>query len=194
MSGTMRQEGFPNMSLDDFEELLADKPPQEKWELIGGRVVRLMVGARWEHKRIVQNLTSFLLNEFRSRSSDCRPYDETFFMKSKDLESALLPDVMVRCGSLQPGATSLDDPIVAFEVLSQGSESRDRIEKWSVYHRLPSLMHYAIVERDKPAVEVRSRVGGAWTALRMVEGLSAAVDLPAVGITMPMARIYEDVF
>jgi hypothetical protein len=28
------------MSLDDFEELLPDKPADEKWELIGGRVVR----------------------------------------------------------------------------------------------------------------------------------------------------------
>jgi hypothetical protein len=29
------------MSLDDFEELLADKPADEKWELLGGRVLRL---------------------------------------------------------------------------------------------------------------------------------------------------------
>ncbi|MET3693284.1 hypothetical protein ABID43_002831 [Methylobacterium goesingense] len=34
------------MALDDFEELLADKPRNERWELIGGRVVRMMVGAR----------------------------------------------------------------------------------------------------------------------------------------------------
>ena len=39
---------YEYMSLDDFEERLADKPADEKWELIGGRVVRMMVGARWE--------------------------------------------------------------------------------------------------------------------------------------------------
>ena len=32
---------YEYMSLDDFEELLADKPADEKWELLGGRVVRL---------------------------------------------------------------------------------------------------------------------------------------------------------
>ncbi|GJD74710.1 hypothetical protein CFIICLFH_2945 [Methylobacterium goesingense] len=37
---------FDWMALDDFEELLADKPRNERWELIGGRVVRMMVGAR----------------------------------------------------------------------------------------------------------------------------------------------------
>ena len=35
---------YEYMSLDDFEELLLDKPADEKWELIGGRVIRGMVG------------------------------------------------------------------------------------------------------------------------------------------------------
>jgi hypothetical protein len=34
------------MSLDDFEELLADKPADERWELLGGRVTRMMVTRR----------------------------------------------------------------------------------------------------------------------------------------------------
>ncbi|MGC1863559.1 MAG: hypothetical protein WA733_21175 [Methylocystis sp.] len=62
---------YQYMSLDDFEELLADKPADEKWELLGGRVVRMMVGARWEHNRIVQNMTTALMNDFRRRGSDC---------------------------------------------------------------------------------------------------------------------------
>ncbi len=32
---------FEYMSLDDFEELLLDKPENEKWELIGGRIILL---------------------------------------------------------------------------------------------------------------------------------------------------------
>ena len=51
---------YEYMSLDDFEELLPDKPADEKWELIGGRVVRMMVGARWEHNCIIQNLANRL--------------------------------------------------------------------------------------------------------------------------------------
>lgn len=31
---------YEYMSFDDFEELLADKPADEKWELLGGRVAR----------------------------------------------------------------------------------------------------------------------------------------------------------
>lgn len=37
---------YEYMSFDQFEELLPDKPADAKWELIGGRVIRMMVGAR----------------------------------------------------------------------------------------------------------------------------------------------------
>ncbi len=47
---------YEYMSLDDFEELLADKPADEKWELLGGWVMRMMVGARWEHNRISRDV------------------------------------------------------------------------------------------------------------------------------------------
>lgn len=47
---------YEYMSLDDFEELPPDKRADEKWELIGGRVVRMMVGVRREQNYIIQNL------------------------------------------------------------------------------------------------------------------------------------------
>lgn len=192
MSTAMRRDGFEYMDLDDFEDILADKPAHERWELIGGRVVRMMVGARWEHKRIVQNITAALLAEFRRRGSLCRPYDETFFMKNRELNSALLPDVMVRCGALPSGATSLADPVVIFEVLSDGSAARDRSEKWGVYQKVASVMHYVLVDRDRPAVEVRSRIAGAWTGLRIAEGAAGTIELPAIDVVLPLAVIYED--
>ena len=55
---TFRSGQYDYMDLDDFEELLADKPRDEKWELIGGRVVKMMVGARWEHHFIVREVVS----------------------------------------------------------------------------------------------------------------------------------------
>ena len=63
---------FETMSADDFEELILDMPADEKWELIGGRVIRSMFGARWEHKRIVQNITVAMMNDFRGKRSACR--------------------------------------------------------------------------------------------------------------------------
>ena len=184
---------YEYMSLDDFEELLADKPADEKWELLGGRVVRMMVGARWEHNRIVQNMTTALMNEFRRRGSDWHPFSETFWLKSRLLDLACFPDVIVRCGPLPPDATSLDDPTVLVEVVSKGSAQRDRHEKWVLYNRLPSLRHYVLIERDMLAVDVHDRVEGGFFERPRLTLAQDLLRLPAIDFELPLAEIYRDV-
>ena len=188
-----RSDQFEYMDLDDFEELLADKPRDEKWELIGGRVVRMMVGARWEHNFIIQNLSAGLQSRLRAAGSPCRTLVESFRLKDRSIESSILPDVMVRCGPMAPGTSSVNDPAVLVEVLSDGSVGRDRVEKWRVYQRLASLQHYVLVERDRALVEVFDRQGAAWGAARLLEGMAAVLDLPAIGVSLPLAEIYRDV-
>lgn len=184
---------FHFMSLDDFEEHLADRPENERWELLGGRVVKMMVGARWEHKQIVVNIMVAMANDFRKRGSSCRPFDETFFLKDRGLDLAALPDVMVVCHPLEKGDTSVADPTVLIEVVSPGSEARDRVEKWHLYQALPSLRHYVLVSRDKFHVEVFDRVDGAWSGLRMLDRPEAELALPAIDFTMSLGDIYRDV-
>lgn len=184
---------FEMMDFDDFEELLADKPRNERWELIGGRVVRMMVGARWEHARIVQNIARHLENGFVAAGSSCQTFAESFFMKNRALDAAMLPDVLVVCGDLEPGATSVDDAKVLFEVLSPGTEARDRFEKWRVYQQLASLQHYVLVTRDRPRVEAFDRTDGTWTGYRTLDGLDATLDLPAISSSIALRDIYRRV-
>jgi Uma2 family endonuclease len=184
---------FEYMSLDDFEEMLADKPADERWELIGGRVVRMMVGARWEHNYIAGNISGALKERLRAAKRSCYVFQETFYFKEKRLNAAMLPDVIVRCGAMEPGATFINDPTVLVEIVSPGSEVRDRVEKWNVYKKLASLQHYLIVSRDEPLVEIYDRVGISWPGTRRIEGLEGVVSLPALDLSVPMAEIYRDV-
>jgi Uma2 family endonuclease len=185
---------YEYMSLDDFEELLPDKPADEKWELIGGRVVRMMVGARWEHNRICQNVATAMMNDFRRRGSACRPFSETFWLKDRLLDLACFPDVMIRCGPLPPDATSLDDPVALVEVVSKGSAQRDRWEKWGLYRRLSSLQHHVLIERDDFAVDVFDRAEGSGFFERPRLGAPEDIlQLPSIGFEMSLAEIYRDV-
>ena len=43
---TRLSDRYDYMDLEDVEDLPADKPRDEKWQLIGGRVVKMMAGAR----------------------------------------------------------------------------------------------------------------------------------------------------
>ena len=189
-----RAPGYEYMSFDDFEELLLDKPEHARWELIGGRVVRGMVGARWEHQRIVQNVTTTMMNRFRASGSSCRPFAETFHLKDRSIELNALPDVMVRCGKLEAGETELSDPIVIVEVLSAGTEARDWGEKWRRYQKLPSLRHYVLVQRERPYVEAIHRAEVGWSGFDVLEGLNAVLRLPAVDFEISLTEVYADVF
>ena len=182
------------MDLDDFEELLADKPRDEKWELIGGRVVRMMVGARWTHHQIVQNINFFVRDQLRRSGSSCRTFTESFWLKQPFLKLAVFPDVMVQCGPPDRDATAIDDPVVLFEVTSPGSEERDRFEKGPLYRGLPSLQHCVLVERDRASVDLLTRHGDRdWLETATIEGLDGVVSLPAIGIELPLHEIYRDV-
>ncbi len=190
---TRLSDQFDYLDLDDFEELLADKPRDEKWELIGGRVVKMVVGPRWEHHFIVRNLDYHISDQLRRRGSACRVFAETFRVKKQALKSSVLPDIIVRCGPMEPEATSLDDPTVLIEVVSDGSWDRDKVEKRRIYHKLASLQHYVMVERDTALVEVFDRISDVGFTNRLLEGLDALLELPALDLSIPIAEIYRDV-
>jgi len=154
----------------------------------------MMVGARWEHGRIVQNIASHLHQGFRAKGSSWQTFAETFYMKSRPLDAALLPDVLVVCGGIEAGTTSVDNPTVLIEVLSPGTEARDRLEKWRIYQQLPALQHYVLVARDRPHVEVYDRVDGAWSGFRVVEGMDATLELSAIQASLPLGEAYWGVF
>ncbi len=184
---------FETLSAAGFEGLVVDMPADEKWELIGGRFVREKLGVSWEHKRIVQNLSFALMAQLRAGHSPCRPYNETFWLKDEALELQVLPDVMVSCGALEPGATHLSDPAVIAEVLAPGRSVRDLHGKWALYQQLPSLKHYAIAACDRAHVEVSSRGETEWSGFKALQGLDASLNLPAIGFAVPLAEIYRDV-
>ena len=185
---------FERMSLDDFEELLLDKPENEKWELIGGRVIRGMVGARWEHHFIIRNIDLAISNHLSDTGLPCFTFRETFYLKEHKDDLAALPDLMVRCGNLEPGVASLNDPIIVVEVVSPGSENRDRLEKRISYQALPSLKTYVIIERDRMFIDVYERNGSGFIAADPLTTAGDVLKLPAIEFQMSLAQVYRYVF
>ena len=180
------------MDLDDFEDLELNRPPDEKWELIGGRVVRSMVGARWTHHEIVQNVNFALRDHIRDQRLPCRTFTETFWLKQRFLKLAVFPDVMVRCGAMDHGMASIDDPLIVIEVVSPSSKGRDRGEKASAYMRLASLRHLCLIERDYAHIDVFDRSDTGWTPRPPIVSLQEMFALPAISFSMPVADVYGD--
>jgi Uma2 family endonuclease len=190
----IQRQNIDRVSLADFEEMSADKPWDEKWELIDGRVYKMMVGAAWEHKQIVLNLTLAVNNHLRASGSKCRGYDESFWLRDKSQDLGVFPDLLVFCGPLKPGQTSIDDPIILLEVVSKGSQARDRLTKRIAYQQLPSLQHYILVERDSVMIDHYIRRADGWHGEPPLAQLTAALHLAAIELTLSLSEIYRDVF
>mgnify|MGYP001202697127 CR=1 FL=1 len=189
----LRPDRQPRISLVDFEEMLLNRPEHEKWELIDGRVVKSMVGARWEHKQIVLNLTLGVNNHLRKLGKPCRGFDETFWIKDEPFDFGAFPDLMVFCGKLEPGQTSIDNPLILFEVLSPGTASHDRLAKRIAYQRLESLQSYVLIERDRIFVDAYRRRADGWHGDPPLERLDQSLALPEIEYSLMLAEIYRDV-
>lgn len=97
------------------------------------------------------------------------------------------PDVKVACGPVDPDADHVE-LVVVCEVLSPTTELTDRRVKPMEYASIPSVMVYVLLAQDRAAVTVLRRVSG-WVAEEL-EGTGAVLELPEVGVAIPLAELY----
>ena len=97
------------------------------------------------------------------------------------------PDVKVACGIFDPAADYVD-PVVVFEVLSPTTEMTDRRVKPAEYAAIPTILAYVLLAQDRPHATVLRRTA-AWHA-EEIGGAGAVLDLPEIGISVPLAELY----
>ncbi|WP_293855809.1 Uma2 family endonuclease [uncultured Alsobacter sp.] len=174
------------LSFGEFVAFLDTRPDDEKWELVEGRPV-LSPSPVFRHQVLVGNIILELGSVMRARRSSWAVVPGIGV--KVDEFNAPVPDVMVRpLDSLE--GSFCDDILVAFEVLSPGTASRDRKWKRQVYSALPSLQHYVVVSPSSIEVSHFSRSDG--FAGSILKDLSTTVELSALGVALPLASLYRD--
>lgn len=179
----------------EFAELELNAPEGERWELIGGRIVRMMTGGTIAHNRIVQNTVLAIRSRLRTRGSTCDVFSENVKFEHDLSNSATYPDVIVTCEPTRGDSLAIHSPVILIEVLSKTSVSRDRVEKWHQYAKATSLKAYVLIEQTEAAMEVYTRQGETETwAWSTIDGIDGVLDLPALEISIPLKDVYERVF
>ncbi len=163
----------------------------ERYELVDGVPVRMMAAARNVHDDIVVNLVAAL--KTRLRGSGCRPFTGDGSVETLPGQIRR-PDVGVDCGAREPDALKAAEPRVVVKVLSPTTRDFDAFAKLAEYKTIAGLEHVLLVEPNM--AEIRhwscSGPGAAWAEARLL-GLDAAVELPGLGIALPLAEIYDGV-
>ena len=106
----------------------------------------------------------------------------------------MYPDVVVVCGKPVLADERQDillNPKVIVEVLSPSTEHHDRGVKFQNYRTIETLRDFILVAQNQVRIEQYTRVeSNTWT-LREYQEISDMLAIESIGITVPIARIYE---
>lgn len=160
-------------------------------ELVDGQV-RAMGGGTAEHDLIANNLRG----ELRSRLRDhrCRVHGPD--LKVKAAANARYPDALIDCGPRVPGALHAQEPVAVFEILSKSTAWIDQSLKLRDYDATETILHYVLVSQDEARALVYNRDATGRLGMHnavLLEGINASIELPELGISLPITALYDGV-
>src|ERR1700733_2609617 len=133
------------LTFDEFKELELEAPADERWELIGGFIFRMMTGGTAAHNEVVTKIAARLLTHFERRNMPCRAYTENVKLEHPELNLSAYPDIVVRCGPRKENLIAIDDPVVIIEVHSPSTREKDRRQKLRAYQQIPTVQQYIMI-------------------------------------------------
>jgi Uma2 family endonuclease len=171
----------------NLAEFLAWEERQElRYEFDGSAPVA-MTGGTIAHDQITFDLRTALVA--RLTGKPCRPLGPNVKIIADG--RARYPDAIVVCRPVSPTATVAVDPVVVFEVLSEGSSQTDLIDKNREYRATPSIQRYVVLQQTHKAAIVFVRRQDGWLS-EIISGDDARLDLPEIGIAVPLHEIYAN--
>lgn len=177
------------------EYLKQESGAQAKHEYHAGEVLAMSGGTYW-HSRIVANL----IGEARQRlkGSPCFVLESNMRVRLAQDDRYVYPDASILCEQprFDPRDTNLTtiiNPKVILEVLSDSTEAYDRGTKFSAYRNLESLDEYVLVSQNKPLIETFVRQSESTWLFAAWHGLEAVATLRAAHIELPLSEVYSGV-
>lgn len=175
------------MSREEF--FLWAESQDGRYEFDGSQPVA-MTGGTNGHGIICGN-TYFALRR-RLAGGPCRPMAAESGGVATAGNKVRYPDAAVTCSPVAAAERLIPEPVVLFEVVSPSSVHEDHVDKRVEYQALPSVQRYVVVEQSRKQLTVHARgAAGAWRE-DTLDG-SAVLEMPEIGVTLPIAELYEDV-
>lgn len=175
------------MTIDEFLAFCAERPDGERWELIEG--VAIMNASPVQiHQMVAINIASVLRAKKIELGASWTPLLGVGTRVPVSPNSLPQPDVYVQAGEILDSPTT-SDALVIFEVLSRSNTKADQEWRRRVYASIPNCQHYVTLSVKRSDV-VRYDRASRWQGVD-VSGLDSVLELPALGLGIPLADIYR---
>ncbi len=187
----------PPSDIYTFEEYLAiEEESGVKHEYIDGEIFA-MTGGTKRHAMIPVNSTRVISNQIIEQDKDnCDVASGDLRVKVAE-KKYVYPDFLVVCGNDEfegDNETTLTNPTLVCEVISESSKDYDTGIKSEWYRNLESLKHYLIIYQSRVYVQLFTRhtTQDAWI-FREFNTLSDVVPLTYINVDLPLSEIYRGI-
>ena len=173
------------------EEYLEWESKQElRHEYIDGEILA-MTGGTLPHNSIALNFYTVLRPHLRQRGCQANVSDAK--VKPSQLSRYFYPDLVVTCDSDDLNARDfIQNPEIIVEVLSPGTETYDRGDKFKYYRQISSLQEYILVDSEEIIVEVYRRgEGKMWLYYEYEPGETIALE--SIEFECAIELLYEGI-
>jgi Uma2 family endonuclease len=175
------------MTVEEYFQL-EERDTEHRYEYVDGHVY-MMAGETFDHSTISGNVYSILRSLLRGKS--CRVYNSDIKVQISQ-QRYFHPDITVTCDARDRGTGDLlQSPRVIFEVLSPGTEIKDRTWKLQNYLALPSMEEYILVDTKSPRMEIYRKENGRW--MYDIYQAHEMIELQSIGLSFPLAEAYTDI-
>jgi Uma2 family endonuclease len=175
------------LTIEEFLAFTDTRPDEERWELIEGIAI-LNPSPVEHHQVVVTNIAAYLMAHKQRTGVSWLPMIGVGTRVPISPRSLPQPDVFVKEGAATDSPVT-EDALVLFEVLSRSNTKADQAWRRKVYASVPNCRHYVTVSLKAVEVDAYDRDSG-WKK-RSVADLAVTLDLPALGLSMPLADIYR---
>ena len=175
------------MTLQEFLDA-PDDPTGANWQLVEGEPV-MMAPASTIHGTIQANLAYLLTGHLRRARPRCRVVTAPSIVPRVRRDSNVrVPDLAVHCGTARRGEQTIEDPILAVEILSASNRAETWANVWT-YCSIPSLQEIMVIRTATMAAEIlRRKPDSGWPEqFSPVEG---AVRLGSIDFEFPLIEAY----
>ena len=170
------------------EQFLEWEDRQESRHEFDGTRIATMTGETRAHSSIQVGLLRALGNHLDGKP--CHPHGSE--LQIKMAASIRYPDAFVTCTPVPPKATFATEPVVIFEILSESTGSNDLGIKRLEYQATPSVQRHIVLAQTHRVAHVFRRVAESWE-VEIYLGSDAILDMPEIGIAVPLAEIYKGI-
>ncbi len=183
----MALEHRQTMSVEEYFAL-EERNSETRYEYVDGYVI-MMAGGTVNHDTIKSNMERILWRLLRG--SKCRTYSSdmrVFISETRYYH----PDVTVGCDPGDRGTKKMvQSPRLVVEVLSPGTETKDRREKLRDYLACPTIEEYLLVDSRSLRMEIYRKTGKKW--IYEAYQPDDEIELVSLDVQFPLLAAYEDV-